>query len=116
MTCKAEVNGTTLECSCNGCGISYDGGKYTTLCCGNINTFSVKNQADDPIDPPKPNHIMVDFAGLTLLEAAQILDRAAPGEIMLNDSLQHLQKRITLKANQPLVKLINKLGLHSKSK
>lgn len=116
--CTVEANGTTVTCGCSGCGISYnhETKKYHILCCGTIFEMSAKNQTDDPTNPPKRNHVMVDFAGLTLLEAAQLLDRAAPGKIRVNASLQRLRKRITLKANQPLVTLIKKLGLHSTSR
>lgn len=78
--------------------------------------FSAKNQTDDPTNPPRPHHIMVDFAGLTLLQAAQVLDRAVPGKVRIDASLQELQKPVTLKANRPLSELIEKLGLRSTPK
>ena len=116
--CTVEANGTTLTCACGGCGISYnhDTKKYHLLCCGTITEMSAKNQADDPVNPPKRGQIIVDFAGLTVLEAAQLLDRAAPGKIRVDSSLQQLRKRITFKANQPLAKLTKKLGLKLISK
>ena len=118
MACTVEANGTTFTCACSGCGISYNHGtkKYHLLCCGTITEMSVKTQIDDPTSPPKPGHIIVDFAGVTLLEAAQLLDRTAPGKIRVNASLQRLKKPVTLKANQPLAKLTKKLGLTSKAK
>src|SRR5436853_3846692 len=116
--CTVEANGTTVTCGCSGCGIAYshDTKKYHILCCGTIFEMDARNQADDPANPPKRNHIMVDLAGVTLLEAAQLLDRAAPGQIGINASLRQLRKRVTLKANQPLVTLTKKLRLNSTSK
>jgi hypothetical protein len=116
--CTVEVNGTTLTCACSGCGIAYnhDTKKYNILCCGTITEMSAKNQTGDPTNPPKPGHLMVDFANVTVLEAAQVLERAAPGKIGINSSLKRLERRITLKANQPPATLAKKLGLHSTSK
>jgi hypothetical protein len=113
--CTVEANGTTLMCSCGGCGIAYnhDTKKYVILCCGTITEMNLKNQTDDTTNPPKPNHIMVDLAGVTVLEAARLLDRAAPGTISINASFKLLKKKITLKANQPLSDLTKKLGIHS---
>ncbi len=118
MACNVEANGTTLSCGCSGCGIVYNHGtkKYHILCCGTITEMSAKNQTDDPTNPPKPNHIMVDFAGITLLEAAQLLDKSLPGKIRVNASVKQLQKQVTFKANLTLDKLTKKLGIHSTSK
>jgi hypothetical protein len=78
--------------------------------------MSAKNQTDDPGNPPRPHHIIVDFVGVTLLQAAQVLDRAAPGKIKINSTLQRLQKTVRLKANLPLATIAKKLGLGSLSK
>jgi hypothetical protein len=113
--CTVEANGTTLTCGCSGCGIAYnhDAKKYYILCCGSITEMSAKNQTDDPTNPPKRGHLMVDFSDLTVLEAAQLLERAQPGKVAINSSLKRLRRRITLKANQPLAALTKKLGLTS---
>lgn len=113
MACTVEANGTTVTCGCSGCGIVYNhgSGKYHILCCGSITEMDVKNPTDDPNNPPKPGHIIVDFAGITLLEAARLLDKAVPDKIRINGSFKQLQKQVTFKANQPLEKLTKKLGI-----
>jgi len=114
--CTAEANGATVECSCDGCGICYnhDTKEYTTLCCGQISTVKVASQVVK--NPPKPGHLIVDFVGITLLQAAQMVERSAPGHVRLDGSLQGLEKRVSLKANLPLPEILAKLGLPSAKK
>jgi hypothetical protein len=116
--CTATVNGTTITCACSGCGIAYNHATktYHILCCGSITEMKALNQADDPKNPPKRGQIMVDLSNVTLLEAAQLLERSVPGKIAINSSLKKLRKQITLKANLPLAKLTKRLGLKSASK
>lgn len=118
MACNVEANGTTLTCACSGCGIAYNHStkKYTILCCGSITTLDVKRQTDDPNTPPKPDHIIVDFENITVLEAAQLIDHAVPDRIKINAAFKQLRKKITLEGNLPLDKLAKKLGIELKSK
>lgn len=76
--------------------------------------MSVKSQTEPPNPPPR-HHLQVDLAGCTRLEAAQLLQRAAPGRIKIDASLDALEKRVTFKATMPLADLSKKLRLDSPS-
>ena len=110
MACKAEANGATVDCVCNDCGISYNSQtkKYTVLCCGVWYDMDLKADFEDPDDPPKPGHLIVDI-NATILEAMQFLDRAAPGKLRIDASFTDLKKRVRLKANAPVDELAKRL-------
>lgn len=116
--CTATVNGTTITCACSGCGIAYNHQTktYHILCCGTITEMKALNQADDPSSPPKPGNLMVDLSNVTVLEAGLLLERSAPGKFSINAPVKKLQRKISLKANQPIATLAKRLGLGSKSK
>jgi hypothetical protein len=118
MACNVEVNGTTIHCACDGCGAAYNHSTktYHISCCGGFFQMSRKASTEDPPTPPTPNHVTVDFARMTLLQVAQLLDEAAPGKISVTGPFKKLGKRISLKGNRPLDAFTKELGLHSTSK
>src|SRR5262249_14719495 len=112
MACSAEANGTTITCACAGCGIAYNHStrKYHILCCRTITEIDAKLVSDPG---PRRPIIEVDLSHVTLLEAAQLLDRVVPGKIKVNGSLNRFKKRVTLKTKKPMSELIKKLKLNS---
>lgn len=111
MACSAEANGTTINCACDSCGISYNSQtkKYQVLCCGIWYELDMKFDFQDPDNPPRPGHLIVDIPSASLLEAMQFLDRADPGKLRLDASFTDLKKRVSLKGNAPVEELARKL-------
>jgi hypothetical protein len=73
--------------------------------------MSVKNQTDDPTNPPTTGGIVVDLSNVTVLEAAQLIESAAPGKFKVNLPIGKLQKRVKFRANKPIEIIAKRIGL-----
>ena len=111
MACNATANGATLDCVCDGCGLTYnyDTKTYTALCCGAVVSWTSKLEVDDPDEPPRPGHVAVDISGLTLLQAMQLLDKSDPGKLNVDAPFAELNRAVKLEGNAPVEELARQL-------
>lgn len=118
MACTVEANGVTLTCACSGCGIAYNHStkKYHILCCGTITETTLSVQVKDPV-PDRPGHVSLDLAGVTLLQAAQLLDIVAPGKGLLPTSaVKGLARKVSMKGTMTLGEFASRARLQVRGK